>query len=164
MLRAAGATKRHHTAVTIGQQTVAEHSFHVAMLCDRLSEGKPSVNLLKAALFHDLAETVTGDVPAPVKWQNPVLADILKGIEYQFEDKHRLCVELTVREEAILKYADAFELGFYCVDQLMLGNKNMNHIYWNIVDFIDRMRPTFTTSEIEAVREELEGKFNDAIG
>jgi hypothetical protein len=135
MIRSAGGIKRFHTVPTIGVQTVAEHSYHVAMLCIELSSGKPSTNLLKAALYHDLAELVTGDIPAPVKWANPNLKNELENIEENCID-----ISLTPNERSILRHADAFECAFYAVDQIMLGNKNMIQVYKNITTHIGSMK------------------------
>lgn len=140
MIRSAGSIKRFHTVPTIGTQSVAEHSYHVATLCINLSDGKPSVNLLKAALYHDLAELVTGDIPAPVKWANPNLKKELENIEGVFEKEHHIDVSLTPNELLILRHADAFECAFYAVDQIMLGNKNMIQVYKNITTHIGSMK------------------------
>ena len=61
-----GEVKRYHTMPTIGEQTVANHSWGVAVI---LSWLKPDISpkaLLKA-LTHDVAEKQTGDMPAPTK-------------------------------------------------------------------------------------------------
>lgn len=131
-LRSAGYTKRCHIKQTIGHQTVAEHSFFVALLCWRLTDREPSEALLKAALFHDLAEIVTGDVPAPVKWMSKEIKEELEQMERVFDHVFHLEVSLSSKEEAILKLADLLELGWYCVDQKRLGNMNMEDVYKNV--------------------------------
>jgi 5'-deoxynucleotidase YfbR-like HD superfamily hydrolase len=136
-LRSAAMTKRCHTVPTIGHQTVGEHSYHVAMLVIELSDGYPSIELIKAALYHDLAETSTGDIPATTKWRSPLLKQKLEIMEQMFDQRHGLTVELLEYEKVILKVADAMELGFYCVDQLMYGNKHVVPMYRNIVGFLE---------------------------
>lgn len=129
-------TRRFHTVPTIGYQTVAEHSGRVAMMLMMICEN-PSANLLKAALIHDLPECVTGDIPAPAKWRNPDLSQALHRIERKFEDDTGLFVELNSEEEMLLKFADSLECGFFCVDQMMLGNRNLEPSYHNIINHLN---------------------------
>lgn len=140
-LRAAGHTRRCHIKQTIGHQTVAEHSYNVAMLCWRLHDREPSAELLKAALFHDLAETVTGDIPAPVKWHSPAIKAELEKVEAIFDKIFHLEVSLSPTEELILKWADSLELMWYCVDQIRLGNQNVEDIWRNIDRFLTTLQP-----------------------
>jgi 5'-deoxynucleotidase YfbR-like HD superfamily hydrolase len=159
-IREAGHTKRCHGTPTIGQQTVAEHSYHVAMLCIELSPNhEPSANLLKAALYHDLPEHVTGDVPSPAKWASQQLAAGVAQLEAEFNDLHDLNVNLTDDEMIILKYADAFELAFYCVDQMMLGNRFVKKMYHSITHYLGNLpfRP-----QAEIIMDRLQEKYHDA--
>lgn len=162
-LRRAAMTRRCHTVPTVMTQTVGEHSYHVAMLVLELTAGKASGNLMKAALFHDLAETSTGDVPANTKWRSPLLKQKLEVMEDIFNRRHGLTVELTPNEELILKWADSLELGFYCVDELNFGNKHVKDMYRNIIGFLQTLAAPenyyFTTA---AALERLERHYADA--
>ncbi|WP_219838352.1 5'-deoxynucleotidase [Paenibacillus sp. R14(2021)] len=71
------------------RETVAEHSYHVALLAHMLCEignrifGR-SLNADRAAsmaLFHDAAEVFTGDIPTPVKHHNPKMLANFREIE-----------------------------------------------------------------------------------
>jgi 5'-deoxynucleotidase YfbR-like HD superfamily hydrolase len=61
--------RRYHTATPLREQTVADHSFGVAMLSLLMAEGTTinPVDLLTAALTHDLSEFLVGDTPSPAK-------------------------------------------------------------------------------------------------
>lgn len=131
-LRDMAHTRRCHTVQTIGHQTVAEHSYHVALLCVELCNGVPSMELLKAALYHDLPEVHTGDIPATAKWANKDLCKALIDTELEFAETHNIAVPLTNEEVLTLKWADALELGFYCCDQRSMGNKHVEQMYTNI--------------------------------
>ncbi|MFD1428118.1 5'-deoxynucleotidase [Kroppenstedtia sanguinis] len=69
---------------TVMPENVAEHSYHVAVLTHALCtiateiHGKevPVERAVTLALFHDVTEVITGDIPGPVKHHNP---RILKG-------------------------------------------------------------------------------------
>lgn len=125
LFRQAGGVKRFHTVPTIGTQTVAEHSFNVCMILVDLCGNKTSTELLKAALFHDLPEVETGDIPATAKWSHPMLKSELDTVEDRFVHKHCLQTTLDISEQLALKHADMIELVQYCLDQLRMGNKNM---------------------------------------
>lgn len=139
-IRAAGAVKRFHTVPTHGHQTVAEHSFYMCLIINKIADN-PSANLFRAALFHDLPEHETGDVPATTKWQYPGIADELLTAELAFIGRHGLSVTLSEREWLTLKYADMAELVYYCIDQLNLGNKNMKEIAHRGIKFLNELRP-----------------------
>lgn len=80
----AGEITRWHMVRTSRTQTVAEHSYRVWLLADYLydrvfehetnSTGRALV--WRWALFHDLTEVCTGDVPTPIKrWLERVTSD-----------------------------------------------------------------------------------------
>lgn len=159
MIREAGHTRRCHGTKIIGEQTVAEHSFHVAMLCIEICQGKASAELLKAALYHDLPECETGDVPAPVKWKSPAVAGALEEMEQEFNERHNLHVSITAEELIILKWADSLELAFFCVDQLMMGNRFVKHMYNSIMHYTTKL-PRLPT--VAPILERLQEKYEEA--
>lgn len=141
MVRAGGGVRRYHTVATLGEETVGKHSFGVAMLCVALTEGEPSAELLKAALYHDLAEQATGDIPAPVKWAHPELKNILSYVEEGFEREFDLAVRLSSEDQLIFRWADMLDLLYFCREQRNLGNRNMNVIFARGVDYLSRLEP-----------------------
>lgn len=149
--------KRYHTIDTHGQQSVAEHSFYVCLLVSELVE-KPSVALLKAALYHDLPEGETGDIPATTKWKYPKLAEEVKAAENDFIERHGLAVSLPDREWLALKYADMGELVLYATDQIMLGNRNMLPVGKRGLDFLKDL--PFLNERASAFLIKLEDDFN----
>ena len=137
----AAATKRMHVVRTIRQQNVAEHSYYVAMLCWKLCDMEPSANLLKAAMFHDLAETKTGDVPATAKWGSDELKYELAKMEAGFDKEHKLEISLSPKEELILKWADSLDLMWFCVNEMMLGNRFVEQMYRNVENYLSKLEP-----------------------
>ena len=81
-----------------------------------------------AALFHDLAESVTGDLPAVTKWENTDLADQLEELEDKFACDTDTAVPLSGEELLLLSVADKLELVLFCTEQMLLGNKNAEAI------------------------------------
>lgn len=82
---------------TIRPQSVAEHSFGVAMIadafCEELGLGRGSAirqDATRWALWHDVDEIFTGDIPTPMKMQVPkhvmVEAEKLSGANTHIEE------------------------------------------------------------------------------
>lgn len=84
-------------------KSVAEHSFRMALIYAYLG-GKEIV----PALAHDLEESITSDIPSPVKKE-------LKGLE-KFESLRPEFQDLT--EKRLAKLADKLELVFDLREQL----------------------------------------------
>jgi len=132
-----GQTKRFHVVDTLRVQDVAAHSFGVAWLCEVLTGGSARKELIMAALAHDLAEHIVGDVPSPTKrvlgvgvvfdaYEDSVLATngFLKYME-----------PLTPDEASVLKVADCLDGIHYCVREKALGNARMRAIYSRFLGF-----------------------------
>ena len=125
------------------RENLTEHSFEVAVIAHALAEigrkrfGK-QLNGEKAALlglFHDAAETLTGDMPTPIKYYNPEIRDAYRKVEAVASDKllSMLPDELRADYEPIIKIEDettkklvkaADKLSAYikCVEELKAGN------------------------------------------
>src|SRR5438132_7865233 len=78
----------------IKDETVAEHSYHVALysmiLADLEQQFGNKVNkerLMKAALIHDLEECLTGDIIYDFKHSNEKLAEEIKKMGGRFYQK-----------------------------------------------------------------------------
>ena len=155
-----GNVKRYHTDRVIHHETIAHHSWGVAMFCIALSKDKPSLNLLKAALYHDLAEHVTGDVPAPAKWENQCLKDELESIELDFNDEHDTDPELIPEEIFILKVADMLQLMTYVQGEWKMGNRTLDHIFENGFKYLTNFDdlPLLAVNILETMRYERNTK------
>ena len=120
-IRKGGDVKRFHTVTMLRDNLVSSHSWGVAtLICD--IQPIVSANLLKAALYHDVAEHVTGDISAPTKWRFSELSFILTKMENEIEKELGIDVELTGDEKNILKFADMSDLVLCCVQEYRLGN------------------------------------------
>jgi len=127
-LRRGMAVRRFHT-VPGECETVGHHSAGVALLIATLNPFC-SAALLKAALTHDLAEWVTGDVPAQVKWANPQLADDWEQLEQGIMKEWNLDAGTLTPDELLwLKWCDTLDLMLHARDQMRLGNSYYRLIY-----------------------------------
>ena len=94
---------------------------------------KPAVAV--AALYHDASEILTGDMPTPIKYDNPAIRNAYKDVEAVAEGKllHMLPPELQgvygpiltqsdpeVRQ--VVKAADKLSAYIKCVEELKAGN------------------------------------------
>lgn len=76
-------------------ENVQEHSLQVAMVAHSLAlirnkffNGTLDPNRVATiAMFHDVSEVITGDLPTPVKYSNPIIRDEYKKIEKLAEQK-----------------------------------------------------------------------------
>lgn len=130
-------TKRFHTADTLTTQTVGEHSFGVAWLVVLL---RPSARkeLILAALSHDLAEHVVGDVSSVAKRAYPELKAALDAAEGTVLKQHSLDFEtgLTDDEVRVLKVADLMDGMLFCVRERRMGSKVAVEIFNNFSAYV----------------------------
>lgn len=104
---AGGSVRRYHTEEGVHQQTVAEHSWRMAVILHHLYPGRQ--DLLVAALHHDLAEGLLGDIPAPVKrW--PGLKAATADLETSYMNFIGVQFPLGDTDETRLKCVDYLEL------------------------------------------------------
>lgn len=157
-IRNGGETRRYHTWPVLRSQNIAEHSFHVAMLCAWLAGQEPpgiGANLLMAALCHDLAEHKMGDLPAPVKRGLPDYPShdgqplrTFREVWDDIEQEHLEAVELnwehtlTGQERRWLKLADAAEGCFYCIRERAMGNQLIAEVFGNFLGYVESLNPT----------------------
>lgn len=125
-LRNGGAVSRWH-AERIQPQEVSAHSHGVAVLLCFICT--PNIHLLKAALFHDLAERLVGDMPAPIKWDYPHIGQFLDELSEKVDKDLGIYVILSPNEKALLKIADYLEAAFYTLEQRRAGNQHADAIF-----------------------------------
>ena len=111
--RLAGAVMRYHTWPQIGTQDLAQHQWNVARILYALTTNPPE-HLVKYALFHDLGEIGSGDVPFPIKRDNPDLKAIMDKIEHSSHSAMVLpwglpgLPELSLQDKLLMKLCDDF--------------------------------------------------------
>jgi 5'-deoxynucleotidase YfbR-like HD superfamily hydrolase len=94
-----------------------------------------SGNLLKAALTHDLEEGLTGDIPAPAKWDG---GNVLDALEAKVRKYYEIpCPELSDLERGYLKAADFLDACLSCLEQRMLGNQFVDIVFERLKQYAD---------------------------
>ena len=125
-------------------ENIQEHSHQVAVLSHALAlirreilklEGPDPEKCAVAALYHDASETLTGDLPTPIKYYNPSIKKAYKQVEriagnrlldmlpaelrghyapYVLEDDEAL--------EPVVKAADKLAAHIKCLEEQKAGN------------------------------------------
>ena len=125
------------------QENVQEHSHQVAVLAHALAVIRNEKfggtvdpgEIAVAALYHDASEILTGDMPTPIKYDNPDIRRAYKEVEAVAEKKllNLLPVELQGvydliltghrgETEILVKAADKLSAYIKCVEELKAGN------------------------------------------
>ena len=152
------ATIRYHTMRMHDHQRIDSHSYGVMMLVLLLTDG-PDITLerrdtlMRAAMFHDLAEHITGDIPAPVKrtlgtgWR-----ETYSSYEDELLEDHRLLVSLNEADARVLKMADAAEGCLHCIEERRMGNQETQSLFHNFWSYLkdeqDIDKPTNADAEV----------------
>ena len=124
-------------------ENVQEHSHQAAVLAHALAvirnekfggTADPGA-VAAAALYHDASEILTGDMPTPIKYENPAIRGAYKDVEAVANRKlltmlpealHSayapLLTEVPPEIEALVKAADKLSAYIKCVEELKAGN------------------------------------------
>jgi 5'-deoxynucleotidase len=127
-------------------ENVMEHSWEVsviahtlALIKNRYFEGNLDANAIAtAALYHDITEVITGDLPTPIKYHSREINDAYKQIEKQAEFELLALLPIELRSDfellihhdrmpeehvRIIKAADKISAYLKCQAELKAGNK-----------------------------------------
>lgn len=126
--RRAGEVTRFHTWRVNRPQSVAEHCWNVARVLLAIWPDAPP-RMVRHALFHDIGEVATGDLPYPVKKDNPQVGSAMDRLEI---DAHlRMSTGWSLPppsypegdERVIFKTAEYLEGMEWALDEVYSGNK-----------------------------------------
>lgn len=124
-IRLAGLVRRYHTWPVLHQQTVAEHSWQVMRLYDRIF-GCPPAHVFQHILHHDVGEVRTGDIPYPLKSQNETLKKEMDRLETSaLADMGIDLPTLTDEEHIRFKFCDLLDCAEQGQYEARLGNRYM---------------------------------------
>lgn len=125
------------------EENVQEHSHMVAVLAHALAVIRVRVyggtvdpgEVAVAALYHDAAEILTGDLPTPIKYYNPEIKDAYRKVESVAEDKLLSMLPSELRGDyeralrpgeeirLLVKAADRLSAYIKCLEELKAGNR-----------------------------------------
>ncbi len=160
-------------------EDVAQHTSEVMQIAHTLcgiankiyNKNLNSENIVLTALYHDMSEILTGDMPTPVKYNDQTLSSAYKLIEEkainnllathnkevgEFIKPYTNSSLLTDYERKILKSADKLSALIKCIEEEKSGNREFlnayKSIYKNLVEmdleevnyFLENMLPAYT--------------------
>ena len=130
--------KRYHTVTTLVSETVGHHSAGVALMA-MMIDLNPSKGLLISALFHDLAEHQTGDIPSPAKRKYGI-HDQVNDLEEKLLRAAGLAMpQLDEIDRRTLKLADIAQGALFCSREISLGNKRMRGVFDRYISYAEEM-------------------------
>lgn len=125
--RWAGEVERYHTWPINRRQSVGEHTWQVMRIYWEIW-GPMSSAVSSVILWHDAGELGTGDIPFPVKRNNPILKEEFDQLEIQvlmaMGVDTRKCVEGLKEEELLrIEVCDLIEMWEFGAAELARGNQ-----------------------------------------
>lgn len=124
-------------------ENIQEHSHMVAVLAhalaviqnERFGGTVDPGQVAVAALYHDASEILTGDLPTPIKYDNPEIQSAYKQVEASAERRLLDMLPLELRPafaealspedgeiRALVKAADKLSAYLKCVEEVKAGN------------------------------------------
>lgn len=142
ILREASHITRMHTLPHHGEYTVGQHCYDMLSLLFILHRN-PSINLIKAIMFHDLPERWTGDIPHPAKVAGNEFTIQLLDLETRIKSAVDLFDDdemLTNEECNWLITLDKIELLLWAKDQIAMGNSNAASVLGSVISFLNHWK------------------------
>ncbi len=159
-------------------EDVAQHTSEVMLIAHTLcgiankiyNKNLNGGNIVLTALYHDMSEILTGDMPTPVKYNDETLSSAYKLIEEKATSKlldtHNPLIKdyiqpytdnslLSDYEKKILKAADKLSALIKCIEEEKSGNREFlsayKSIHTNLVEmnldevnyFLENMLPAY---------------------
>lgn len=122
--REGGRVVRCHVLPAPGGYNIGQHSFGAVSLLLLLNPS-PSIELVWAVQFHDIAERWLGDVPSTAKGAFPELRKVYEQAEKDVMTGLGLHVDLGWEETNWLFAVDTLELYLWCKEEYAQGNTNV---------------------------------------
>ena len=143
-------------------ENICEHSLEVAFIAHALGiinnqEFGGNINAERLAIlgmYHDVTEIVTGDMPTPVKYYNPIIRNAYKEVENVAKDAllsglpermrktyDSVLMESTEEEELwkYVKAADKISALVKCIEEKGMGNTDFEKAELSILKVIEQM-------------------------
>lgn len=126
-------------------ENICEHSYEVAVVAHALAllhnkRYGGTVNVERCvllAMYHDTTEILTGDLPTPVKYDNPAILQAYRSVEQaaadrlieqlpaDLQDEYRTLLwqaDADEQERCIVKAADKISALIKCIEEVKQGN------------------------------------------
>ena len=150
----------------IHDENIQEHSMQVAMIAHNLAlvENKlyggeyDAAYIMVLAAYHEVSEIITGDLPTPIKYYNPMIMKEYKKIEKMANEKiigmlpdelageyEDIIIQPDDENHKIVKAADKIAAYIKCVEELTAGNHEF-------IKAKDSLKKTIDEIELKSVK------------
>jgi len=161
-IRQMSTVKRWSIMPTLRVQNVAEHSYYVVVYCTHFIEAleitDPELRhaIVNYALFHDIEEIFTGDVPSTAKKYVDIEGINRDLVSMLGLPRHRISpVKLTLVKN-IIKAADLADALIFCYEELRMGNTIVEKV-------IGQLEPKMLTAIQKLPWPNSIGQFDDYV-
>lgn len=142
-------------------ENICEHSLETAFVAHALGiinneifHGNIDANQLAVkAMYHDVTEIITGDMPTPVKYYNPLIRDAYREVEDVAKEQllQGLPQELVSRYDTVIGESEDEELNKYvkaadkisalvkCIEEKGMGNGDFAQAELTITKSVEEM-------------------------
>lgn len=144
-------------------ETLSEHCADTAILAHALAVignkifGKDydANRVMTLAMYHDMCEVYTGDMPTPVKYSNDEIKKVYKEIERLSCDRILSKLPMDIRDEyenilkpkdkdaeyeVLVKAADKLSALLKCIEEKHMGNPEFDSAYKSILASIEKIQ------------------------
>ncbi|MEG2378152.1 MAG: 5'-deoxynucleotidase [Clostridia bacterium] len=124
------------------RENIAEHSFFVALISHALATIRRDVyeipcdptRAVTYAVFHDMSEIFTGDLPTPIKYYNPKIRTayheieevskgrLLAALPDELQGEYRAAANPDEEYSVLVKAADKLSAYIKCIEERNAGN------------------------------------------
>lgn len=141
------------------RENISEHSMEVAIISHalailgniRLSKQYEPDHVAALGLYHDCTEILTGDMPTPVKYNNPEIQTAYKQIEKdaayrllellpkdlkKYYESYIVEDQWTAEERLLVKAADKLSALIKCIEEEKAGNREFANAYKSTINSI----------------------------
>lgn len=152
----------------VEEENVKEHSFDVASIAhalalikNRLFDGDLDANQIAViALYHDASEVLTGDLPGPIKYFNPAIAEAYKEVEKAAKEKLLTMLPDELQQDyaplideqglpepvrRLIKAADVISAYIKCVQEV----ESNNHEFLVAKERVEGMLKAYAMPEVQ---------------
>ena len=142
-------------------ETLSEHCADTAILAHALAiignkifgKDYDADRVMTLAMYHDMCEVYTGDMPTPVKYSNDEIKKVYKEIERLSFDRILSKLPLEIRDEyenilkptgkdseyhILVKAADKLSALLKCIEEKHMGNPEFDSAYKSILSSIEK--------------------------
>lgn len=140
-------------------ETLQEHSMEVAVIAHALANidrvkfnaETDASKVAVAALFHDAAEIITGDLPTPIKYGSEELKSAYKKVESEAEgklismlpeylaDEYISVIKYPEEYKPYIKAADKLSAIIKCIEEKNTGNRDFDKAYETLLRAVKEM-------------------------